>query len=318
MKKNPRFSGISLARDKIRAILPETPLVLLEWGESKLWCKCESDQPVGAFKIRGAWHRLSALSRAERAAGVVAFSSGNHAQGVAWAAARLGISATIVMPSDAPAVKIDATREMGADIILYDRMTENRDAIAAGLAKARGSVVVPPFDDPWIIEGQGTVGLECVSQFAALGLEPPDLIVTPCGGGGLASGLALAVPGARIVCVEPEGWDDLARSLQSGEIVPVASDPPPTLCDALKTLQVSPLTFSILQARDATGVAVNEDEVTAAMQLAWQRLGRRIEPGGAVALAALLSGKVLPMQRTLVILSGGNVDEALFARLVSG
>ena len=278
-----------------------------------IWCKAESLQPVGAFKLRGAWHRLTDLTSEERKGGVVAFSSGNHAQGVAWSAARLGMAATIIIPTDAPKLKIDATRALGAEIILYDRMTEDRAAIAACIAAERGAALVPSYDDPWIIEGQGSVGLEALDQLG----EEPDLVITPCGGGGLASGLALALPNAGIVIVEPEGWDDMTRSLQAGHIVPVGPNPPATACDALMTLRVSALTFTVLQGRKSVGVAVSETEVSTAMRYALKTFGLILEPGGAVGLAALLSGKIAPAERTLVILSGGNVEPALFAAMTA-
>lgn len=316
--RKPTLSGVERAHEKLRQIVPPTPLLPLPLGESILWCKCESEQPMRAFKLRGAWHRLSDLSADRRAAGVVAFSSGNHAQGVAWAAQRLGMPALIVMPKDTPRVKLEGTRALGAEIILYDRMTESREEIAARIAAERGATLVPSFDDPWVVEGQGSAGLEACAQLAEQGLAAPDLVLMPCGGGGLAAGLALALPQARIVVVEPEGWDDMGVSLRTGAIVPVAPNPPPTRCDAIQTLRVAPLTFDILRARDAEAVAVNEAETFAAMRHAWQALGLRIEPGGAVALAALLAGKVSPAARTLVLLSGGNVDPELFDQLVSG
>ena len=318
MREKPSKSGILEAHAKVSAVVAPTPLLALSLGRTTIWCKCESEQPVGAFKLRGAWHRLTALSDEERRRGVVAFSSGNHAQGVAWAAERLGMAATIVMPSDAPALKVDGTRALGAEIIFYDRMTEDRAAIASQLASQGGATVVPSFDDPWVIEGQGSAGIEAAEQMTALGLGQPDLVVTPCGGGGLAAGLALALPDARIAIAEPEGWDDMGNSLRGGAIVPVGPNPPPTRCDALQTLIVSPLTFDVLAARHVEAVSVNEDEVVAAMQLAYRELGITLEPGGAVGLAALQSGKVEPTQRTLVILSGGNVDPALFAATIAG
>jgi threonine dehydratase len=318
LQKKPTYSGACLAGERLVNIVDITPLLPLPFGDTILWCKCESRQPMGAFKLRGAWHRLSAMSEAERAGGVVAFSSGNHAQGVAWAARRLGMAATIVMPHDTPIVKLDGTRALGAEIILYDRMTESRESIAAKVAAERGAVLVPSFADPWVIEGQGSAGIEAVEQLAAIGLEPPDLIVTPCGGGGLAAGLALAIPDAPIVVVEPQGWDDMGESLRHGAIVPVGPNPPLTSCDALQTLRVAPMTFDILAARNATGVSVSEAEVAKAMRHAHAELGERLEPGGAVALAALLAGKVQSGLRTLVLLSGGNVDPALFARVIGG
>ncbi|HVL30475.1 MAG TPA: pyridoxal-phosphate dependent enzyme [Sphingomicrobium sp.] len=256
------------------------------------------------------------MTDAERKAGVVAFSSGNHAQGVAIATERLGIPATIVMPSDAPAIKIDNTRSHGAEIVFYDRLRESREEIAAALAAESGAVVVPSFDDPAIVAGQGTVGLEVLQQLADLGEEPPPAVAVPVGGGGLAAGIALAIPDAAIIGIEPEGWDDMRRSLAAGEIVPVGKDPPPTLCDALQTPRVSPITFGILRARDAEVVAVNDAEVAAAVRWAWRHHQLIVEPGGAAALAAVLAEKAVARDELVIILSGGNVDPALHARLV--
>ncbi len=314
-RRQPAAEGVAKALEKTRKVVPPTPLLETEICGRLVWLKVESLQPMGAFKLRGAWHRLTDLTAEERGKGVVAFSSGNHAQGVAWAARRLGLRATIVMPADSPAKKLDNTRALGAEVILYDRMTENREAIAATIAEERESVVVPSFDDPWVIEGQGSAGLEAVRQMAELGVGSPDRIVTPCGGGGLGAGLALAVPDAELVIVEPEGWDDMTRSLAGGEIVPVEPSPPPTSCDALQTLQVAPLTFDILHARGARGVAVSEAETGTAMRWVFDNLRLVLEPGGAVALAALLARKVEPSERTLLILSGGNVDAATFKRM---
>ncbi len=312
--RKPALSGVQDALKKLKNVVPPTPIKRVQIGESWLWLKCESAQPMGAFKLRGAWHRLTALNEAERRAGVVAFSSGNHAQGIAWAAEKLGIAAAIVMPTDAPALKITGTQNLGAEVIFYDRMTQSREEIAAELARARGAVLVPSFDDPWIIEGQGSCGLEAVEQ---LGFAPTQVIV-PCGGGGLASGIALALPDAAITTVEPESWDDMAQSLSAGHIIPVAKDAPPTLCDALMTPRVSPLTFDVLHGRGAHGVAVSEAETAAAMCFAHAQLGLTIEPGGAVALAGVLAGKVTLSGKSLIILSGGNVDPALFAQIISG
>ncbi|HET9355712.1 MAG TPA: threonine/serine dehydratase [Sphingomicrobium sp.] len=277
-----------------------------------VWLKCECLQTGGAFKLRGASNRLLAMSAEERALGVVAFSSGNHAQGVAIAAHRLGLTAIIVMPSDAPALKVEGTRAQGADIVFYDRLRENREEIAADIAASSGAVVVPSFDDPWIVAGQGTVGLEISEELDG---DPP-LIAVPVGGGGLASGIALACPGSRIVGAEPEGWDDMRRSLESGAIEPVGANPPPTLCDALQTPRVSPITFAILAEREATVVAVSDREVGAAVRWAWHEHGLRVEPGGAAALAAVLCGKAEAEEGMAIVLSGGNIDPALHARLV--
>ena len=218
------------------------------------------------------------------------------------------------MPSDAPRVKVDGTREEGAEIIFYDRRNENREAIAAKISAETGATVVPSFDDPAIVAGQGTAGLEIVDQLG----EAPARIIVPCGGGGLASGIALAVPATEMVIVEPEGWDDMARSLEMGEIVPVAANAPDTFCDALQTPRVSPITFSILRARKATALWVSDLDAAEAIRFAWERHGLVVEPGGAVALAALLTARVAPLADTVVVLSGGNLDPALHARIVSG
>ena len=302
------------AGERIRDSVERTPLIESEVGGRKVWLKCESLQTGGAFKLRGASNRLLQLSEEERARGVVAFSSGNHARGVAIAAKRLGIRAVIVMPSDAPAVKVEGTRAEGAEIVFYDRYHESREAIAAKLAAEGGATVVPSFDDPAIVAGQGTAGLEIIEQMP----QPPKRIVIPCGGGGLASGVALACPDADIVIVEPEGWDDMKRSLEGGEIVPVSVDAPPTLCDALQTPRVSPITYGILRDRGVTALVATEDEVKAAVRWAWERHQLVVEPGGAAALAVLLAGKIEPQDGTVVILSGGNVDPALHARIISG
>lgn len=311
--RKPTLSGVENAAKAVAQIVPPTPLLTFEFGGQVIFAKAESLQPIGAFKLRGAWWRLTNLSPAERARGVVAFSSGNHAQGVAWAAKRLGISATIVMPSDAPLAKRENTRALGAEVVLYDRAREDRASIAAAIADAKGAVIVPPFDDAFVIEGQGSAGIEAIAQ---MGMQP-DLIVTCCGGGGLASGLALACPDARVVVVEPEDWDDMGDSLRAGRIISVPDDAPPTVCDALQTKRPGDLTFGILQKRGATGLAVSAAEVEDAMRFAFTNLRLVVEPGGAVALAAVLSGKVQTTARTLVILSGGNVDPALFAAILT-
>lgn len=284
---------------------------------TRLWLKCECLQTGGAFKLRGATNRLLQLSPEEREKGVVAFSSGNHARGVAIAAKRLGIRAVIVMPSDAPEVKVEGTRGEGAEIVFYDRRRESREEIAARLAGESGATVVPSFDDPMIIAGQGTVGIEILEQLAERGLGSPERIIVPCGGGGLSSGIALAVPEAEIVVVEPEGWDDMAHSLELGEIVPVAADAPPTLCDALQTPRVSPITFEILERRRAKALAVSDGEVAEGVRFAWKRHELRVEPGGAAGLAALLAGKLAALEDSVVVLSGGNIDPDLHARILA-
>lgn len=300
------------AAQRIAGLVERTPLIESEIGGVKIWLKCECLQTGGAFKLRGATNRLLQLSPDERAKGVVAFSSGNHARGVAIAAKRLGIHAVIVMPSDAPQVKVDGTAAEGAEIIFYDRLTESREDIARRIAGESGATVVPSFDDPDIVAGQGTAGLEIVEELG----RPPASILIPCGGGGLASGIALAVPEAKIVIAEPDGWDDMGRSLEGGEIVPVGPDAPPTICDAIQTLRVSPLTFGILRARRASSVSVSDDEVRQAIRYAWESHGLVVEPGGAAALAALLAEKVQAEKGSVVVLSGANIDPALHAQIV--
>lgn len=314
----PSREGVLRAAAKVAAILPPTPLLPLEIDGTTIWCKAEMLQPIGAFKIRGAWHRLTDLDEARRRAGVVGVSSGNHAQGVAWAARRLRIPATIVMPNDAPQAKLAATRALGAEVVLYDRPGgEDRDAIAAQLVERMGRTLVHAFGDVWVIEGQGSLAVEAEAQLDALTGEAFDTVVACCGGGGLTSGLALALPDSKVFAVEPEGWDDVSDSLATGEIKRV-SDPPPTACDALQTPSTYPVNFAVLQARGVTGLSVSEAEIRAAMRLAFDRLHLVVEPGGAAALAAVMAGKVPLGRATLVTLSGGNVDRAQFAEVMAG
>lgn len=304
------------AAERIGGAVERTPLIETQIRGARLWLKCECLQTGGSFKLRGATNRLIQLSHEERKRGVVAFSSGNHAQGVAIAAKRLGITAVIAMPSDAPALKVEATRAQGAEIVFYDRQTEDRVTIAEKIARETGATVVPSFDDPHIVAGQGTVGLEIIGQLADVGAALPARIVVNCGGGGLSAGIALACPDAEVVPVEPVGWDDMLQSLEKGEIVPVGPDAPPTMCDAIQTPLVSPITFGILLARGARGVAVSEEEVAEAVRWAWQEHKLTVEPGGAASIAAMLSGKVEIVPETVVVVSGGNIDPALHARLI--
>lgn len=315
--REPTREGVLQAAAKIAGLLPPTPLLPLCIGDAVVWAKAESLQPIGAFKIRGAWHRLTALSDSERARGVIGVSSGNHAQGVAWAARELGIAATIVMPRDAPAVKLERTRALGAEIVLYDRAREDRDAIAEALAEERDATLVHAYADPWVIEGQGSVGIELAAQMERWAGGGPTRIVTPCGGGGLTAGLALACPEAEIVPVEPEHWDDVCRSLETGAIQRIAPDAPPTACDALQTPATRPINFAVLKARCRSWHRVSEAEVAAAQRHALTHLRLVIEPGGAAGLAALLAGKIPTDGRTAVVLSGGNVDPAAFAPLLA-
>ncbi|MEN7536264.1 threonine ammonia-lyase [Aurantiacibacter flavus] len=314
--RTPTRDGVLEASRKVAEILPPTPLLPMTINGQQVWIKAECLQPVGAFKIRGAWHRLSALGEEERTAGVVAVSSGNHAQGVAWAAHRLGMAATIVMPADAPPIKLARTRELGAEIVTYDRLKENREEIAQAIAEEKGATYCHAFADPWVIEGQGSAGIEIAEQLAARGAPPVDRIIACCGGGGLTAGLALACPDAAVVPVEPEGWDDVCRSLEAGEICRVADNPPTTQCDSLQTLATSPLNFAVLRERCPFGLRVSEAEVQDAQRLAFDRLRLVLEPGGAVALAAALSGKASLDGTTVVMATGGNVDPGQFARVL--
>lgn len=315
--RSPDAPGVARAAAKIAQLLPQTPLLEAEINGHAVWFKAECLQPIGAFKIRGAWHRLSDLSEDERKAGVIGVSSGNHAQGVAWAARRLGIAATIVMPNDAPQVKLAATRALGAEVVLYDRPGgEDRDALAARLCAERGATLVHAYADPWVIEGQGSAGLEIVAQMRARAAEPPTRIIAPCGGGGLTAGLALACPDAEVIPVEPEGWDDVCRSLACGEIQRVAPDAPPTPCDSLQTPATWPINFAILKQRCAYGIAVSPAEVRAAQRFAFSTLHLVVEPGGAAALAAALAGKVPVDGRTAILLTGSNTDPDSFAKVL--
>lgn len=322
---SPVFADVQSAAERLASHATRTPLLesaaLNARLEGRVLIKAETLQRVGAFKFRGAYNRLSRLSAQERVGGVVAFSSGNHAQGVALAARLLSMPALIVMPADAPRIKVEATRDYGADIRFYDRATENREAIAADLAAARGAVVVPAFDDPHVIAGQGTVGLEIVEQAAAAGADL-DILLSPVGGGGLLAGVSIVMealsPATRIFGVEPAGFDDTRLSLEAG----VRRGAPPSsrsLCDALESPMPGVLTFPILRRTLAGALAVSDSEVADAMRYAFSTLKLVVEPGGAVALAALLSGKVDIAKKTaVIILSGGNVDDALFARILAG
>ena len=317
-QRSPSREGVLRAMAKVAEILPPTPLLPLEADGRTLWCKAEMLQPIGAFKIRGAWHRISDLSDEERQRGVVGVSSGNHAQGVAWAARRLGIPAIIVMPENAPKAKIEATRALGAEVVLYQRPGQDRDAIAAELVARSGGTLVHAFGDPWVIEGQGTLGLEAETQLKARGIGGPIHLISCCGGGGLSGGLALACPEATLSIAEPEGWDDVIRSLAAGEIVSVADQHHPTPCDALQTPRTYPINFDILKKRVSSSAVVTPAEIAAAMRLVFEKLHLVVEPGGAAALAAVLSGKLELVATPVVTLSGGNVDWDTYQNMVGG
>lgn len=321
------FADIEAAAGRLEGHAVRTPLIespaLNERLGLRVLIKPETLQRVGAFKFRGAYNRLAQMSADQRRRGVVAFSSGNHAQGVALAARLLGMPALIVMPSDAPAVKVEATRGYGAEVRFYDRLTENREAISAAAAAERGAIVVPAFDDPHIIAGQGTVGLELVHQAQALGAQL-DVAIAPVGGGGLMAGTSLALktlsPRTAMVGVEPAGFDDTWKSLRAGSRQ-VMKPTTRSLCDALESPAPGELTFPILQKTLADIAVVTDAEVADAMRLAFQMLKLVVEPGGSVGLAALLAGKVAaarPGATVGLVLSGANVDPELFSRVLRG
>jgi len=312
--KMPTREGVIAAAEAVAGILPPTPLLPVEIGGVQAWVKADNLQPIGAFKIRGAWWRLVNLSPEERAAGVVAVSSGNHAQGVAWAARRLGIDAAIVMPRDAPQVKLANTRALGAEVVLYERPGEDRDEVAAKLIAERGGTLVHAFGDPWVIEGQGSAAIEAAAQLG----RAPSRIIACCGGGGLAAGLALGAPDSAIHIVEPEGWDMVGRSLAAGEIVHAGPDAPKTICDALQPPATKALNLAVLGGRAEPGVSVTDAEVRAAQRFAFAQLRLVLEPGGAAALAAALAGKVPVDAGTVIMLTGGNADPAAYARTIAG
>ncbi|WP_372841150.1 threonine/serine dehydratase [Phaeovulum sp.] len=307
-------SDVLAAQGRIGAHVRKTPLLssaaLDALAGRRVWLKAECLQHTGSFKARGGWSALSALAPEARARGVIAYSSGNHAQGVARAAAAFGASAVIVMPADAPAVKIANTRALGAEVVLYDRATDDRDAIGARMAEARGLTLVKPFDDPMVIAGQGTIGLELLDDLPE-GWQGEILV--PCGGGGMSAGIALALEGsgARVRTVEPMGFDDTARSLAAGRIERNARLSG-SVCDAIVTPAPGVLTFPILHRLCGPGLAVSDEQAMEAMVLAFRHLRVVLEPGGAVALAAALFLPEIAAD-VVAIGSGGNVDEALFA-----
>ncbi|HCO99940.1 MAG TPA: pyridoxal-5'-phosphate-dependent protein, partial [Rhodospirillaceae bacterium] len=296
--RTPTFAGIEVAAQRLSGVAIRTPLIenpeLNARTGGRILLKPEVLQRTGSFKFRGAYNFLSQIAPDARAHGVVAYSSGNHAQGVAAAAQIFDIPATIVMPADAPRTKADKTRTYGATVVAYDRKTESREEIAAEIAAANGATLVPPFDHVWIIEGQGTVGLEIASQCRDIGTMP-DNVLACCGGGGLTSGIAVALatshPYTRIHAVEPSDFDDAGRSLIAGQRL--TNNPGPvSICDALLSPSTGDLTFATMQENGVKGLSVNDDEVRTAMAFAWRVLKLVVEPGGAVALAAILSGKV--------------------------
>ncbi len=317
--KDLEAAAVRLKGKAVLTPLLESQLLNARLG-GRLLVKAEMLQRTGSFKFRGAFNRISLIPEADRARGVVAFSSGNHAQGVAAAAKAFAIAATIIMPSDAPAVKVRNTRALGAAVIFYDRWTESREAIGARLCEETGATLVRPYDDAGIIAGQGTIGLEIAAQAEAAGARL-DACVVCCGGGGLVAGTALALadrsPGTPVFAAEPVGFDDTARSLAAGERV--ANAPGATsFCDAIVTPMPGAVTFRINARLLAGGVAVTDAEVADAMRTAFDALRVVVEPGGAVALAAALSGKVPVEGRTVaVVCSGGNVDPEVFVKVLA-
>lgn len=316
------IAAIETAAKRLAGVSVRTPLLqnfeLDAAAGGKVLVKPECLQVTGSFKIRGAYNFLSQLSSEQARSGVVAFSSGNHAQGVAAAGSMLGIQTTIVMPEDAPRAKLENTRRLGGEVITYDRYTGDREAIARELAAERGAVVVPSYDHDYIIAGQGTVGLEIAEQATKLGAEPDQVLVC-CGGGGLIAGSATALkarlPNVSVHTVEPEDFDDTARSLRTGNRESI-DDSARSICDALQAHMPGKLTFAINQALLGDGLMVSDADVRAAMRFAFKHLKLVVEPGGAVALAAVLQGKIDTMGKTTaVVLSGGNVDSDLFAEI---
>src|SRR6201997_2760517 len=308
-----------LAPFAVRTPLLSSP-VLNERVGTRVFLKPEMLQRTGSFKFRGAFNKLSSIPPSARGGGVVAFSSGNHAQGVAAAAKILNMRATIVMPSDAPLSKRERTKSYGAEVVLYDRDKEDREAIAGGIAAKRGATLVRPYDDPFVIAGQGTAGREIAEDMSARGLAP-DIVVAPASGGGLIAGVATAVkarfPKAEMIVAEPESFDDHTRSLRAGKREPHAYEGR-TICDALMASIPGELTFAINSKLLSHGVTASDEEVGHAMAFAFRELKLVVEPGGAVGLAALLSGKIESRGKMVVIvLSGGNVDADLYAKLIA-
>lgn len=319
------FEMIQAAAQRLQGHARVTPLLgspfLDDLAGRRVLVKAECLQHTGSFKFRGGWAAISALTQAERARGVLAYSSGNHAQGVAAAAKAHGVAAVILMPADAPSLKIENTRALGAEVVLYDRAGgEDRSAIGQALAQERGLTLIKPYDEPEVIAGQGSVGLEIAAQAEAEGVTQADVLVC-CGGGGLTSGVALALeataPGLKVRPVEPQGFDDVTRSLHSGDIQSNA-EISGSICDAILTPAPGALTFPILQRLCGPGIVVTEEEALRAMAMAFLRLKIVIEPGGAVALAAaLFHPDEIKGEAVIAVATGGNVDAELFRQAIS-
>ena len=320
----PEFKDIEKAARRIEGFAVRTPVIespkLNALTGGRILIKAECLQRTGSFKFRGAWNMISKLDAKKARGGVVAYSSGNHAQGVAAAAAIKGLPALIVMPADTPLIKQENTKSYGAEVVTYDRATQSREAIAERYMKERHAVMVPPFEHPDIIAGQGTAGLELAEEANDRGLRLDDVLVC-CSGGGLTAGVALAMaelqPAARVHSVEPAGFDDYARSLKSGRIEknPKASG---SICDALMSVSPGEMTFAINQRLLGEGLTVTDAEAAAAVRFAFEALKIVLEPGGAVALAAVLSGRIATQGKAIgVIASGGNCDPGLYARILN-
>jgi len=317
---NELFRRVTDATERLRGVAHVTPVVTSRWLDERLgaavFLKCESFQRIGAFKFRGAYNAISRLSADERRRGVVTFSSGNHAQGVALAGRLLGVAAVVVMPLDAPVIKREATEGYGARVVLYDPAERSREEIARELQQENGYTLIPPFDHYDVLAGQGTAALELCDQAAG----PLDLLLVPCGGGGLLSGCAIAAkgctPGCRVVGVEPELADDATRSFYSGTLQTVKN--PPTIADGTRTPSLGRITFPLVRAFVDAMATVSEDSIMEAVRLLFYRLKLVVEPSGVLGLAALMTGKVTPQGRVGVILSGGNVDGPTMRRILAG
>ena len=320
----PTIADVRRAAERIAGHAVRTPLLaspfLDERVGGRVLLKCENLQRTGSFKFRGAYAALSAMSREARSRGVVAMSSGNHAQGVAEAARLFGVRTTIVMPTDAPATKRMRTERSGARIVEYDRQSDDREAVAARVIGEHGGALIHPFNDPDVIAGQGTIGLEIVADCMEAGIQP-DAVAVPCGGGGLSSGVGIAIrdwsAGTALVLVEPAGFDDYARSLKAGSLQSNARSSG-SVCDALLSPSPGPIGFALNRANGASALAVSDEEALVAVAFAYRELKLIVEPGGAVALAAILAGRIECRSRvTIAVLSGGNVDDAVLARALA-
>lgn len=321
----PKFSDVARAARRIQPYIVRTPLLcspeLDDKTQAKVFVKAECLQLTGSFKVRGAFNRLLSLSNQEKKRGVVAYSSGNHGQAVAFAARTLGVSAVIVMPKTAPRIKITKTRSHGAQVLLYNPQTQSREAIADSISKKSGRVLIPSFDDPYIVAGQGTSAMEVIEESRDLKIDF-DAYFICTGGAGLLSGSALVLnkmsPMTKLYSVEPKDYDDFAQSLKVGKRSHIKKNPSPSICDAIVTPSTSDLTFAIASRHVTRGLTVSDEEVKCAMRFAFRNLKIVVEPGGAVALAAVLAQKIPTKGRSIgLVISGGNVDPTLFGQILN-